>query len=84
LDGLPVWPCHSAGILANFVLPTHLRGRVKKLVIYTDSDELKRGRRAGSDAAAALAARSRQERLRILIVRPAKVGHDMANLVQKL
>lgn len=81
LDGIPVWPCHSAGILANFVLPAYLRGRVKKLVIYADADELKRGRRAGSDAAAALADRSRKERLRTVIVRPAKLRQDMVDLL---
>lgn len=81
LDGLTVWPCHSSGILANFVLPSHLRGKVKKMVIYADSDELKRGKKAGSEAAAALATRNRQERLRTVIVRPARVGLDMVDLV---
>ncbi len=80
LDGLPVWPCHSAGILANFVLPEHLRGRVTKIVIYADSDELKNGHRAGIEAAKALADRCRRDRIRTMIVRPAKVGADMADL----
>jgi putative DNA primase/helicase len=82
LDGIVVWPCHSSSILANFVLPTELRGQIKRLVIYADSDPVKAGRKAGSEAAAQLAQRSKQERLRTLIVRPAKIGHDMADLVR--
>jgi len=80
LSGTPVWPCHSAGILANFELPEHLHGQVKRLVIYADSDEIKNGRRAGSHAASQLASRVRKQGLRTLIVRPAKVGTDMADL----
>lgn len=81
LAGHQVWPCHSSSILANFVLPVELRGKIKKVVIYADSDEIKNGRKAGSAAAAALAARLRQDRVRSLIVRPAKIGADMADLV---
>jgi putative DNA primase/helicase len=81
--GLPVWPCHSAGILANFVLPVHLRGRVQRLVIYADSDDLKHGRRAGIEAANRLAERCRKDRLRCRIMRPAKTGTDMADLVDQ-
>lgn len=80
LDGIAVWPCHAAGILANFVLPAGLRDRVKRVIIYADSDELKRGKRAGSFAAAQCADRLRREGIRTLIVRPAKVGCDMADL----
>jgi putative DNA primase/helicase len=81
LDGIPVWPCHSSTIMANFVLPEHLCGRVKMMVIYADSDEVKNGKKAGSAAAAVLATRLRKERVRSLIVRPAKVLRDMADLV---
>ncbi len=81
LDGIPVWPCHSSTIMANFVLPERLRGLVTKVIIYADSDEMKGGKKAGSAAAAALAARLRQDRVRSLIVRPAKVRADMADLV---
>lgn len=81
MDGHPVWSCHSSSILANFVLPQHLRDSVRMVIIYADSDELKQGKRAGSAAAAALAGKLRQERIRSMIVRPAKVGADMADLV---
>lgn len=39
-----------------------------------DSDEMKQGKKAGSVAAAALASKLRQERVRSMIVRPAKVA----------
>lgn len=81
LDGHVVWSCHSSTILANFILPVALRGQIKRLVIYADSDLIKGGRRAGSEAAAHLAQRCKEQRLRTLIVRPAKTGHDMADLV---
>ncbi len=81
LDGRTVWPCHSAQIMQNFVLPNHLVGRVTRLVIYADSDALKGGKRAGSAAAAALAQRCKEQRLKTLIVRPAKECTDMADLV---
>lgn len=81
LDGITVWPCYSASVLANFVLPVHLRGKIKRVMIYADSDALKNGKKTGSAAAQALADRLRQERVRSLIVRPAKVATDMADLV---
>lgn len=83
LDGHPVWPCHSSTILSNFVLPEHLRSTVKMVIIYADSDEMKQGKKAGSVAAAALASKLRQERVRSMIVRPAKVGADMADLIAR-
>lgn len=80
-EGVPVWPCHSTSILANFVLPPELRGQIRRLIIFADSDEIKNGRKAGSVAAATLAQRQRAERVRSLIVRPAKVGTDFADLM---
>lgn len=76
---IPVWPCHSSSILANFELPEIYRGVVRKLVIFTDSDPLKRGRRAGEEAAKALADKARRHGLRSVIERPAKIG-DFADL----
>jgi putative DNA primase/helicase len=79
-DGMPVWPCHSSSILANFSVPDDLRDQVRKVIIFADSDERKRGRRAGQEAAATLAARLRKEGVRSMIVRPAKTGTDFADL----
>jgi putative DNA primase/helicase len=81
LCGMAVWPCHSAGILANFELPAYLRPRIRRIVIFADSDPPKRGRRAGSEAAAKLAQRLDAAGLRSTIVRPARTGSDMADLV---
>ncbi len=53
---------------------------VKRLVIFTDSDEIKNGRRAGEEAAKMLADRVKKMGLRSLIVKPAKVGTDFADL----
>jgi hypothetical protein len=80
--GIPVWACHSAGILANFVVPDHLRGVVKRVLIFSDCDERKNGRRAGQEASAKVAASLRKDGYRSLILQPAKVGSDMVDLVQ--
>lgn len=79
LRGIPVWPCHSASILANFQLPAN--HSVRKLVIFADSDELKDGRRAGEIAAKQLADRVRGTGVRTLIMRPARVGADFVDIV---
>lgn len=79
-DGIPVWPCHSADIMANFVLPEIYKGVVKRLVIYTDSDLLKNGIRKGEFCAKKLADRCRSMGLRSIIKRPAKVGADFADM----
>lgn len=79
LDGCPVWPCHSSSIMANFEVPLEFKGQVRKIIIYADSDPLKNGHRAGSEAAAKLAASLRTQGYRSLIVRPAKIG-DFADL----
>jgi putative DNA primase/helicase len=76
---VPVWPCGSSGILANFVLPERLRGQVKKLIIYEDNDPCVEGRRAGQEAGSKLADRCRKQGMKSMIVRPSKVGHDMAD-----
>lgn len=76
---VPVWPCGSSGILANFVLPVRLRGQVKKLIIYEDNDPCVEGRRAGQEAGSKLADRCRKQGMKSMIVRPSKVGHDMAD-----
>lgn len=78
--GVPVWPCHSASVMANFVVPEMYRSVIKRVVIYADTDRLKDGRRAGQEAAAKLADSLRKQGVKSLIVRPAKVGYDMADL----
>lgn len=81
--GIPVWPCHSAGVLANFVVPEHLRGAVKRVLIFSDCDaRAQNGRRAGQEASAKVAASLRKDGYRSLILQPAKVGTDMVDLVQ--
>lgn len=89
MNKIPVWPCLNGHALSEFVLPDELRGQIKKLVIFADSDELKtRGRpmdgvvkkfRPGSEYAAKLADSARRQGLRTLIIRPAKVGFDIAD-----
>jgi putative DNA primase/helicase len=86
LRGIPVWPCHCASIMANFVLPRVLNGRVRKLVIFQDNDPGKVRQdgsiyRAGQAAAAILAKRARQDGLKTLIVTSPKIGTDIADLV---
>lgn len=86
LWGIPVWPCHCSSIMANFVLPRVLKGRVRKLVIFQDNDIGKVRQdgsigRAGQAAAATLAKRARQDGLKTLIVTSPKAGTDIADLV---
>jgi putative DNA primase/helicase len=83
LSGMVVWPCHSSSVLPNFILPEYLRPRVRRIVIYADSDRAKQGKRAGSVAAAALARRLRKAGLNSTIVRAGKVDTDMADLVER-
>lgn len=87
--GIPVWPCLNGPALAAFQLPDELKQQVKTLVIFADSDEMHRSgrnadgsdkfRRPGSHYASELAQNARRQGLRTLIIRPAKVGHDMAD-----
>lgn len=78
--GIPVWPCHSSSVLANFEVPESLRGQVKRVIIYADADEMKNGKKAGQESAALLADRLRRVGIRSLIVRPAKIGTDMVQV----
>lgn len=80
-DGVPVWPCHSSTIMANFTVPQELKQQVRRVIIFADSDEIKNGHKAGSEAAAKLAQKLRGEGVRSLIVRPARVGADIADLM---
>lgn len=92
--GTPVWPCHSASVLANFVVPRSLRSQIRRAIIYADNDAAKvvrrsdcgvsSVRRAGQDAAAKLADSLRKDSVRSIIVKPAKVGTDMNDLVQEV
>lgn len=89
LRDIPVWSCLSGPVLAKFELPEELRGRVRKLLIFADSDELKRTgsnrdgsaklRRPGSAYAEQCAIRARSQGLRTLIIRPIKTGDDFAD-----
>jgi len=87
LKNIPVWPCLNATVMSNFVLPQELVGQVKRLVIFSDHDELKpvgRGpnaayRRAGSHYAEQLAQKARHSGLRVLIIKSSTEGFDMAN-----
>lgn len=93
--GIAVWPCHSATILSNFMVPASLRSQVRRVVIFCDNDHAKlirKGagegseviRRAGQEAGATLAARLRKEGVRSLMIQPAKTGTDMNDLAQKV
>lgn len=89
LRDMPIWPCLNGPAMAEFQLPEYLYGQVKTLVIFADSDELKafgrkedgstKWRRPGSYYAEQLAQRARLRGLRTLIIKPAKVGNDMAD-----
>lgn len=88
LKGIPVWPCLNGSSMARFTLPEELKGQVKRLIIFADHDELKKGksvngvqkyRRPGSEYAAELADHARVQGLRAMIIKPATPGHDMAN-----
>lgn len=80
LRDIPVWPCHSSTIMANFELPEIYVGQVKKLIVFTDSDFLKNGKKAGEEAAKTLSDRMRKKGVKCLIIRPAKVGTDFADI----
>lgn len=82
--GVVVWPCQSASIMANFQIPNSLLGQLRRVIIYADTDEVKNGRAAGQQAAAKLADSLKKCGLRSLIVRPAKRGGDMNDIVQKM
>ncbi|TWO71562.1 zinc-binding protein [Caenimonas sedimenti] len=89
LRQVPVWPCLNGPSMAAFDLPTKLIGKVKRAMIFEDHDELKqvaqgrdappRYRRAGSHYAAQLATRLRAHGVRVMLVKAAKAGFDMAD-----
>lgn len=88
LRDVPVWPCLNGPAMSQFVLPHELRGQVTKLLIFADHDELKPTRcvdghqkfaRPGSVYAEKLAIRARRAGLSVMIIKAAKVGHDMAD-----
>lgn len=89
LRNIPIWPCLNGPALSAFEVPEELRVQVRTLIIFADSDELKpagnnadgsrKWKRPGSVYAEKLAERARAQDFRTLILRPAKVGHDMAN-----
>lgn len=79
MRGVPVWPCHSTSILANFVLPPDLVSVVKKLYIFADSDEVKNGKKPGEEAAKTLAERVKKLGLKSIIIRPVRSGTDFAD-----
>lgn len=87
---IPVWPCLNGPSLAAFDVPEWLLDQVSRIVIFADHDELKalplagsngtrRFRAAGSHYAEQLAARARARGKRVLVVKPGRVGFDMAN-----
>ena len=85
LRNIPVWPCANTSVLANFEVPVHLAERVKRVVIFEDNDAPKQRHdgskyRPGAEAAAKLAERLRKQRIRTMIVSPAKTGTDFADL----
>ena len=81
---IPAWACHSASILANFEIPHHLKGRIRKLCIFSDNDpKIRRdGSRwnPGAEAAQKLAERMRKERVRTMIIRSVRAGEDLADI----
>jgi putative DNA primase/helicase len=88
LRGIPVWPCLNGPSMAAFDVPEHLLQQVERFVIFTDHDALKalppsskgqRFRSAGSHYAEQLAERIRARGKRVLVVKPSRVGFDMAD-----
>lgn len=88
LRRIPVWPCLNGPALAAFDVPEHLMHQVTRFVIFADHDELKalpatsggrRFRSAGSHYAEQLADRIRARGKRVLVVKPSRVGFDMAD-----
>lgn len=80
-NGIPVWSCHCASVLARFEVPESLRSKVRRLIIFMDNDPPKFRKdgtvwRAGREAAAAVSATARKQGIRTLIVKSPKVGTD--------
>jgi len=81
----PVWPCHSASVMERFVVPDELVGQLDRVVIFGDNDARKRMFNGvlvspGMHAAHNLAKSLRGQGERSLIIRPPRVGMDMADL----
>ena len=88
LRRVPVWPCLNGPAMAQFELPQDLKAQIRRLVIFADHDERKRVgvvdgvqkfRRPGSFYAEQLAQRIRKDGVRVLIIKAASQGQDMAN-----
>lgn len=86
--GIPVWPCLNGPSMAAFAIPARLLSTVERVVIFADHDPLTklrssdggtRYRRAGSDYAEQLAATVRAQGKRVMVVKPCRVGQDMAD-----
>lgn len=84
--GIPVWPCHSASILENFEIPTHLIGVIRKIIIFADNDRSKVNgtiRNTGLIAARNLAKKLRQKYgVKVVVMMTPAVG-DFNDLSQK-
>ncbi len=88
LRRVPVWPCLNGPAMAQFELPQELKAQIRRLVIFADHDERKRVgvvdgvqkfRRPGSFYAEQLAQRIRKQGVRVLVIKAATEGQDMAN-----
>ncbi|CAN7740821.1 toprim domain-containing protein [Acidovorax sp. LjRoot118] len=84
LFNVPAWPCHCASVLANFTIPARLKSRIRKLYVFTDNDPKVRPDGSpwnpGAEAGATLAARMRAEKIKVMVIRPAKGDTDMTDL----
>lgn len=82
LEGMPVWPCHAAGIMANFDVPADME--VRCLHIFADNDRSKvQGgvRNTGLLAAEKLAKRMRSKGVKAIIHMPRRISdfNDLHN-----
>jgi putative DNA primase/helicase len=86
LRNIPVWPCLNGPVMSQFQLPAEL-SNVRRLLIFADHDELKKQgshgamtyKRPGTVYADQLATRAKAQGLRVMIIKPARVGQDMAD-----
>jgi putative DNA primase/helicase len=86
---IPVWPCLNGPSMASYAVPEKLLQQVKNVVIFADNDERRRIRVAGSEGgrmrsagmhfAEQLSQTVRSQGKRVMIIKAAKVGHDMAD-----
>lgn len=88
LRGIPVWSCLNGPSMAAFDLPASLLDQVRVVVVFADNDERRPVRQAGGGHARRsaglhfaeqLASTCRARGKRVLIVKAAKVGTDMAD-----